>query len=284
MVESRIRTLVQDLENTDNILTAHPMIGGIGNVFYCLTEEEQAAASQGELAPEVMNRKEEDVEGKDYKKIYTKNFFIGLEIEKKPKDGQGSRVLNLFYPSKRFCAACQQWEKYNEMEMSVILRPAKRSDLPPYCFPEGLPKSKKKAKRAQLNGTADVGAEESHEGQGPSKRSKATTSDIGSSGPQSETLPVPSPDETPASTPNMTPASLNLFPNGVPVPNGADPIPPVESNGVQAVDIEPPPGIENMPPLSATAMSSFATAAKGVATDQDSNSEGLLVLNGSTVS
>ncbi|WWD22616.1 hypothetical protein CI109_107109 [Kwoniella shandongensis] len=282
MVESRIRTLVQDLENTDNILTAHPLVGGISNVFYCLTEEEQAAASQGELTPEVMNRKEEDVEGKDYKKIYTKNFFIGLEIEKKPKDGQ-SRVLNLFYPSKRFCAACQQWEKYNEMEMSVILRPAKRSDLPPYCFPEGVPKSKKKAKRAQQNGAAEVGTEVEHEGQGPSKRSKATPSE-GSSGPQTGTLPLPTPDETPSSTPNLTAAPLDLLPNGVPIPNGADPVPPPSSNGVQAMDIQPPPGIENMPPLSATAMSSFATAAKGVATDQDSNSEGLLVLNGGAAS
>jgi hypothetical protein len=35
-------------------------------------------------------------------------------------------VLNLFYPSKRFCSACQQWDKYDELEMSVILRPAKR--------------------------------------------------------------------------------------------------------------------------------------------------------------
>lgn len=84
MVESRIRTLVQDLENTDNILTAHPQVGGINSTFLCLTDEEQAAASQGELNVEAMKRKEEDVAGRDYKKVYTKNFFIGLEIEKKP--------------------------------------------------------------------------------------------------------------------------------------------------------------------------------------------------------
>lgn len=33
-----------------------------------------------------MKRKEEDFEGKEYKKVYTKNFFIGLEIEKKPSE------------------------------------------------------------------------------------------------------------------------------------------------------------------------------------------------------
>ena len=71
-------------------------------------------------------------------------------------------MLNLFYPSKRFCGGCQQWDRYDEQEMSVILKPVKRysfhkrvyvklmirSELPHYCFPDGLPK-KKKGKRVQ---------------------------------------------------------------------------------------------------------------------------------------
>lgn len=84
MVESRIRTLVQDLEMTDNVLLAHPQAHSISNEFICLTDEEQAAASQGELSVEAMQRKEEDFAGQDYKKVYTKNFFIGLDIERKP--------------------------------------------------------------------------------------------------------------------------------------------------------------------------------------------------------
>lgn len=81
------------------------------------------------------------------------------------EDGS-SRVLNLFYPSKGFCQACQTWDKYDEQEMSVILKPIKRyahalhamepgsyirSDLPYYCFPDGQPKPKKKTKRGQTN-------------------------------------------------------------------------------------------------------------------------------------
>lgn len=85
MVESRLRTLVQGLENTDNILTAHPGVKGISANFICLTEEEQAAASQGELSVEAMQRNEEEFAGKGTK-VYTKNFFIGLEIEKKPSE------------------------------------------------------------------------------------------------------------------------------------------------------------------------------------------------------
>lgn len=86
MVESRIRTLVQDLEMTDTVLLAHPQTGGVSNTFICLTEEEQAAASQGELSVDAMKRKEEDFAGQDYKMVYTKNFFIGLDIEKKPSE------------------------------------------------------------------------------------------------------------------------------------------------------------------------------------------------------
>ncbi|KIS00523.1 poly(A) polymerase, partial [Cryptococcus deuterogattii 2001/935-1] len=252
MVESRIRTLVGDLENTDCIITAHPQVGGVNRVFYCLTEEEQAAASQGELTAEMIDRTEEDVEGKEHRKIYTKSFFIGLEIEKKSKE-TGGRVLNLFYPSKKFCAVCQNWDKYNEMEMSVILRPAKRSELPPYVFPDGMPRSKKKTKRQQQNGSEDAGMNDGSEGQGPSKRTKSEQTSFNNSEPQQQ------------------------LPNGIPVPNGADPVP--LKDGTGPVDFKPPPGIEDMPPLSTAAMSSFATAAKGVVNPQDENKEGLVVLN-----
>lgn len=84
MVESRIRHLVLDLENTDNIVIAHPSTITINNSFICLSDEEQAGASQGELSMEAMLRKDEDFTDKDHKRVYTKNFFIGLEIEKKP--------------------------------------------------------------------------------------------------------------------------------------------------------------------------------------------------------
>jgi poly(A) polymerase Pap1 len=86
MVESRIRHLVLDLENTDNIIIAHPSTTTINNSFICLTDEEQAGASQGELSMDAMQRKDEDFKDRDHKRVYTKNFFIGLEIEKKPSE------------------------------------------------------------------------------------------------------------------------------------------------------------------------------------------------------
>lgn len=74
----------------------------------------------------------------------------------------------------------------------------------------------------------------------------------------------------------------------LPVTAGGDPVPAGANGSVSDIDIRPPPGIEDMPPLSATAMSSFASAAKGVTTKDDlgpgqnGNAQGLLVLNGST--
>lgn len=85
-MESRLRTLVQDLEMTDNVLLAHPQVNGISKTYICLNEEEQAQASQGELPLEAMMRKEEDYADKEHTKVYTKNFFIGLDIEKKPSE------------------------------------------------------------------------------------------------------------------------------------------------------------------------------------------------------
>ena len=116
-------------------------------------------------------------------------------------------------------------------------------------------------------------------------------------------------ESTPAGTPSITltasnsnsdpyssnsapssdiPIALSTSPKSVAVPTGADPTP----NGVRGMnghaadDIAPPPGIEGMPPLSATAMSSFASAAKGVTTVEEvgegGNQEGLMVLNKAT--
>jgi poly(A) polymerase len=87
--------LVQDLENDGIIVTAHPLIYGISMPFFCLTDEEQAAASQGELSEAAMRRTEEDMVGKEYKKVWTKSFFVGLEIEKKPS--------TLYLPYQRRC-------------------------------------------------------------------------------------------------------------------------------------------------------------------------------------
>ncbi|BEJ14520.1 hypothetical protein CspHIS471_0402870 [Cutaneotrichosporon sp. HIS471] len=256
MVESRIRTLVQDLEMTDTVLLAHPQTGGVSSTFICLTEEEQAAASQGELSVEAMKRKEEDFVGQDYKMVYTKNFFIGLDIEKKPKGAQGGgRILNLFYPSKRFCAACQQWDKYDEQEMSVILRPAKRSDLPFYVFPDGVPNPKKKGKREKV--ATESGTEEQPDGngQGPAKRSK-------SAGGMEET------DEpAPAAAADSLSGAGNT--GEEPTPNNAGPSP---------VEVQTPTGVAHSASPSKVAQSSFTSTANGAA--EATNDGGKAVLNG----
>jgi poly(A) polymerase len=114
MVESRIRTLVQDLELTENVTLAHPHPGGVSNVWICLNDEEQAKASQGELSLEAMQRKEEDFAGQEYEKVYTKSFFIGLDIEKKPSK---SRTVYV-------CVSLANTEKMRRTVFSACTTPA----------------------------------------------------------------------------------------------------------------------------------------------------------------
>jgi hypothetical protein len=74
----------------------------------------------------------------------------------------------------------------------------------------------------------------------------------------------------------------------LPVTAGGDPLPPSTNGSEVATNVEPPPGIEGMAPLSAAAMSSFASAANGVTTDAATSNgngngqegDGKVVLNG----
>ena len=139
-----------------------------------------------------------------------------------------------------------------------------RSELPYYCFPDGVPKPKKKGKRVQQIAQAESGVEGGVEEQGPSKRSKATPTE------EAGQLNL-------GTTANSTSTD----------PHTPDPVPAQNGTAAARTDIAPPPGLENVPPLSAAAMASFASAAKGVTTvqevqDEGGNREGLLVLNGAT--
>jgi hypothetical protein len=115
---------------------------------------------------------------------------------------------------------------------------------------------------------SDRGASESAHTQREANPDRATPMDTDEVRPNG--LPLLTPEETPGGTPNVqvsTPAAL-------PIPTGADPVP---ANDSGIVDVQPPPAIEGMPPLSATAMASFASAAKGVTTKQEA---GQVVLAG----
>lgn len=74
----------------------------------------------------------------------------------------------------------------------------------------------------------------------------------------------------------------------LPVTAGGDPLPPSTNGSEVPADVQPPPAIEGMAPLSAAAMSSFASAANGVTTEAATSNgngtgqdgDGKVVLNG----
>jgi poly(A) polymerase len=74
----------------------------------------------------------------------------------------------------------------------------------------------------------------------------------------------------------------------LPVTAGGDPLPPSINGSEVPLDVQPPPAIEGMAPLSAAAMSSFASAANGVTNAEPGstngagaeNGDGKVILNG----
>lgn len=135
-----------------------------------------------------------------------------------------------------------------------------------------------------MQGSSEVIPEDSIDGQGPSKRPKFvlltfTFTMRGRGGKLTFGHRATPNDPLPLSTNGTShPAGAAL-----PIPpSGADPTPLATSQPLSETvkaNLEPPPAIEGMPPLSNVAMASFASAAKGVTTAEEGK-EGLLVLNG----
>lgn len=87
------------------------------------------------------------------------------------------------------------------------------------------------------------------------------------------------------------PSESRQAPNAASLPQtaGGDPLPPATNGSEIPSDLAPPPAIQGMAPLSATAMSSFASAANGVTTAPNTTNgtnggtqtgDGKVVLNG----
>jgi poly(A) polymerase len=75
----------------------------------------------------------------------------------------------------------------------------------------------------------------------------------------------------------------------LPVTAGGDPLPPASNGSEIPSDVQPPPAIQGMAPLSAAAMSSFASAANGVTSDLNATNgtegrDSKVVLNGASAS
>ncbi|GAA5980244.1 hypothetical protein JCM10908_001585 [Rhodotorula pacifica] len=158
-VESRIRQLVMKLEYVDTLLLAHPFVKSFDRTNFCLNEEEQRAVSIGEVPVEVEKRTEKDLKEGEGGTVYTTTFYIGLQIERRPAGAQqGTRKLDISYPTNEFTKLVKLWDNYDAETMGVIVRYIKSSALPPYVFAGREPEPPKtggvkRAKTKKANGT-----------------------------------------------------------------------------------------------------------------------------------
>lgn len=145
-VIARIRQLVMKLENVDMLQLAHPFIKGFDRVFYCVDDEECIALSTGQIPSAVMTRTGEDVRGlEDVRVVHVTYYFIGLQIEAKPKgttldvyfffyrslalmhdSGTTGKKLDISYPTAEFTKLVKMWDKYDPRTMGITVRYLKR--------------------------------------------------------------------------------------------------------------------------------------------------------------
>ncbi|GAA6011631.1 hypothetical protein JCM8202_004094 [Rhodotorula sphaerocarpa] len=158
-VESRIRQLVMKLEYVDTLLLAHPFVKSFDRTNYCANEEEQRAVSIGEVPAEVEKRTEKDLKEGEGGTVYTTTFYIGLQIERRPAGAQqGTRKLDISYPTNEFTKLVKLWDNYDAETMGVIVRYIKSSALPPYVYAGREPEPPKtggvkRSKTKKNNGT-----------------------------------------------------------------------------------------------------------------------------------
>ncbi|TFK72022.1 polymerase [Pluteus cervinus] len=151
-VESRIRQLVMKLEYVESLILAHPFIKGFDQTHYCLTEEEVHNAAQDDISEALSKRTKQDIEGKEgATTLYTTTFYIGLLIDKKPREGAtGPRQLDISYPTTEFTKLVKVWDKFNPDQMGIVIRHIKRASLPDYVFDKGERQSKPTLKRTKV--------------------------------------------------------------------------------------------------------------------------------------
>ncbi|KAM9880573.1 hypothetical protein VDGL01_05355 [Verticillium dahliae] len=209
-VESKVRVLVQGLEQHQSIAIAHAFNKGYDRRHVCHNETELSQVQEGSLQylagqetietpnPEIADAKTEgglalddlpvdgatetgieangNGEGVEEEvqiwptDVFTTTHYIGLEL------GEGAKSLDLSYQVDSFKQLCGQWEKYSAKLNHLTVQHVRNFNLPDDLFEPGEKKPQKQQKRAAgANGSAQTkkrGASE--EAQPPAKRQQSS--------------------------------------------------------------------------------------------------------------
>ncbi|KAF2087038.1 Poly(A) polymerase [Saccharata proteae CBS 121410] len=149
LVESRVRRLVMAIEQSDadDIELAQPFNKGFKRVFRCKTDDDKELILRGD--PACIKFLDKDAEP-DGHLIYTKTFYIGLELK------QGRKELDISYPCAEFKRQCTEWPQYNPDLHSIRINITRCYHLPDDCFSQAevRPQREKKTKKRRADGPA----------------------------------------------------------------------------------------------------------------------------------
>ena len=139
-VQSKIRSLIKNLEFNEQLEMAHPFVDGFERQNICESTDEMHLVMTGELPRHIYDRKEEDYKDKpETTRVYTTSFFIGLLV--RPQDRKWclaavprrltlvyaavsgtNRQLNISYPTQEFTKITKTWDGFDEAKMGIVVR------------------------------------------------------------------------------------------------------------------------------------------------------------------
>ncbi|KAL7929472.1 Poly(A) polymerase [Trichoderma chlorosporum] len=161
-VESKVRMLVQKLEQHPSIALAHAFNKGYDRRHRCKNDHEieqvqegslefmikdEAGSQPGEIEPKP-EVKDGSAEAATPIEVFTTTHYIGLELE------EGAKSLDLSYQVDEFKVLCTQWKKYQEeLQPSVSLgvQHVRNFNLPDDVFDAGEEKPQKKSAKSTAN-------------------------------------------------------------------------------------------------------------------------------------
>ncbi|KAH7354069.1 Poly(A) polymerase pla1 [Plectosphaerella cucumerina] len=205
-VESKVRVLVQGLEQHQSIDIAQPFNKGYDRRHICKSEAELSRIQDGDLSclakdgetipadaqqtpavtelavnaegmpdgvPEkVDGSKSESDPNSDASspaEVFTTTHYIGLQLK------EGAKSLDLSYQVDNFKQLCTQWDKYEASLNHLSIQHVRNFDLPTDVFDSGESKPTKPRKKAAANGTGSVKKRgPSDDAQPPAKRQQAS--------------------------------------------------------------------------------------------------------------
>nr|ADY62687.1 PAPa [Candida orthopsilosis] len=150
MVESKLRLLVQKLEQVDGVELAHPYVKSFENAYYCKSDEEMSSivnaygTLQGdEIASHFSTPKERKMEESEVEVNLTK-LYIGLKLNL-IRDGE--KKLDIQYPCSDFFSICKNWPEFNPAIHFIQIKNVKLYDLSADVYIEGEQRPVKVSKR-----------------------------------------------------------------------------------------------------------------------------------------